>query len=473
MPRDKDMVKEWLNQVELDIIGANGLAIIKDKHYYPADTETTEKEEKETPTNPQTVKDYPKNIQKLAKQVRIKGQLFDRLKKTTSYRLEGNDEEVKLVTCGIGGLFCGAGNNILAGGSTGIGKTKTIMEVLNNFPDQYIYNLNTSPKYIFRDAENLQGYKIIVTNDIPLTQANIDLIKAFSRKEDKISYKTLDKGKDGKQEKLVLEIEGKYIVIMTFAKNTPDEELANPFYNLNIAPNKEESHKIKEKIVEQNITDGLHNEGYNIANEINKCVIQWLIEQDFKVFNPYTLFLNPVELNNCDIDNLLSFVKGASFFKYSSRKKIYIKGKQVLIGSFEDFKEIVDIWEANTEVQKYKLDSIQESVLNALPTLTREEAEKELQQFEGDKNYNEANRNAKKYMIDSKKEEGKVTAMTINELAKKLGKGETTLQKATTYEEKGTNKPCLASLGLIDYYELDNGYGYPQKMLYSVSNNKK
>ena len=192
MPRGKCEVKSWLEQVEMDILEAEGLTIIKNKHYYPTET-TKEKKEactKKTSTTPTTCADYPENIQKLATQVRVKGQLFDRLKKTTSYRLEGNEKEVKLVTYGIGGLFCGAGNNILAGGSTGIGKTKTIMEVLDNFPDQYIYNLNTSPKYIFRDAENLEGYKIIFANDIPLTQANIDLLKAFSRKEDKISYKT-------------------------------------------------------------------------------------------------------------------------------------------------------------------------------------------------------------------------------------------------------------------------------------------
>ena len=59
---------------------------------------------------------------------------------------------------------------------------------------------------------------------------------------------------------------------MTFAKNTPDEELANPFFNLNIAPNDEEKEEIKGKIKEQNNMDTLHHKGYNLANEIKNVL---------------------------------------------------------------------------------------------------------------------------------------------------------------------------------------------------------
>ena len=102
--------------------------------------------------------------------------------------------------------------------------------------------------------KTLQGYKIIVANDIPLSPENMELIKSLTREEDVISYKTLEGDKSGKQTRLELELTGKYIVIMTFAKNTPDEELANPFFNLNIPPNEEEKGKIKE----QNNMNTLH-----------------------------------------------------------------------------------------------------------------------------------------------------------------------------------------------------------------------
>ena len=66
--------------------------------------------------------------------------------------------------------------------------------------------------------KTLQGYKIIVANDIPLTLANIELIKSLTKEEDVISYKTLEGDKTGKQTRLELELTGKYIVVMTFAK---------------------------------------------------------------------------------------------------------------------------------------------------------------------------------------------------------------------------------------------------------------
>lgn len=34
-------------------------------------------------------------------------------------------------------------------------KTKTIMEVIKNYPDQYIYEFNNSSKRIYRDIEDL------------------------------------------------------------------------------------------------------------------------------------------------------------------------------------------------------------------------------------------------------------------------------------------------------------------------------
>ena len=345
------------------------------------------------------------------------------------------------------------------------------MEVLKNYPDHTIYEFNTSPKYVYRDAKNLQGKKIIFINDIALTESNINLIKTFTRDEDKIYYKTLESDKSGKQTKLVLELTGDYIVIMTFAKNTPDEELANPFYNLNIAPTEEEGHKIKGKIAEQNIINGLHHEGYNIANEINKCCIQWLIDKEFTVFNPYTLLLNPIELNNRDVDNLLSFVKGVTFFNYTKSRKINLKGKKIAIGSFDDFKEILEIWSKNTEVQKYKLDSIQEEVLKLLPTLTPEEAETEEDILE--KALNIDNKVAKKRIVDDKQANNEIKAISMLDLSNELERHKNTIGTATLWDNKQSNKPCLHSLGLIDYYEIDTGTGHPQKMLYRVYNDNE
>lgn len=468
LPRAEKTVKDWLNELESTIVQANGLDILKNEHFYIDYPENEEEEEVyETTSTPQTSTDYPENIQKMSMEIIKNGNLLDRIRDTTSYRLEGNKEEVDLNNYSMGGLFCGGGVNELIGGGTGKGKTKTMMECVKNYPDKYIYEMNTSPKFVYRDSENLQGKKIIIANDIPLTEANINLLKTFTRKEDKKIYKTLEGDKGGKQKKITLELTGDYVVLMTYAQNTPDEELANPFYQMSITPSDEEEAKIKEKIAEQSLINGLQHEGYSIANEINKCCIQMLIEQDFTVFNPYTLFLNPHELNNRDIDNLLSYVTGVTFFNYTERRTIDLKGKKIAIGSYNDFKEILDIWSKNREVQKYKLDSIQDEVLQLLPVMTREEAEAEAETITEEINSCES-RNAKLRIIDDKQANGSIKAMSIKDLTRETEKGNKTIKRATVYEDKGSNKPCLSSLGLIDYYDLDVDSVYPQKMLYRV-----
>ena len=52
--------------------------------------------------------------------------------------------------------------------------------------------------------------------------------------------------------------------------------------------------------------------------------MQYLIDKDFTVFNPYLLFVNPVSLNNHDVNNVINFVKGVTFFKYDKRKTISV-----------------------------------------------------------------------------------------------------------------------------------------------------
>ena len=61
--------------------------------------------------------------------------------------------------------------------------------------------------------------------------------------------------------------------------------------------------------------------GYNLANDVDKCAMQYLTNKDFTVFNPYSLFVNPVSLNNHDVNNIFNFVKGLTFFLSISNEK--------------------------------------------------------------------------------------------------------------------------------------------------------
>ena len=478
---DRRSIEDFLDTIAVDIQNSEKLQLLKDKNFYVETTDQQKENEIEDvkSTTLLTFEDYPPHIQKLAREVLGEGELLERILNTVAYRLGSNKTEAKLINYAIMSLFGGGGVNTLANGKTGEGKSKTIEEVIKNYPDHYRYDMDTSPKYIYRDGENLQGKKIIYANDIELNETNIRLLKAFTREEDKIMYKTLEGDKSGKQKRLVLELTGDYVVLFTFAKNTPDEELANPFYNLNIAPIGEEKGEIQHKIVENKGTNALNHQGYKLANEINKCAIQYLVDKEYTVFNPYGLFINPSELNNRDINNLLDFVKGATLFKYDKRKKITIKGENYLISSIDDLNEIADIWEEGEEVQKYKLDSIQEEILKILPTLSEDDATEEANKYNDIEHNEEAeafsryNANAKRRAIDDDIKNNNTKALPIKHIMEKTGRGKNTVNRAMYQEDKYNNKPTLESLGLINYYETNIGRRYPQRMYYRKTKSSK
>ena len=116
LPRCERKVADFIAIVGNTIQEFEGLEILKNKHFYPEENEIAEEEEMDdSSSTPQTYEDYPDNIRKMAKKVRLEGNLLERIKKTTSYRLEGNEKEVKLTNYAVAGLFCGGGVNILAG----------------------------------------------------------------------------------------------------------------------------------------------------------------------------------------------------------------------------------------------------------------------------------------------------------------------------------------------------------------------
>ena len=134
--------------------------------------------------------------------------------------------------------------------------------------------------------------------------------------------------------------------------------------------------------------------------------------------------------------------------------------------------EIAEIWERREEVQKYKLDSIQEEILKILPALSEEEAEAESNNYndwehnEKAKKFTGYHQNARRKQIDGDIANGTTKALPIKHIIEKTGRGKNTVNRAMYMEDKYNNKPTLESLGLIEYYGTDIGSRYPQRMYY-------
>ena len=165
-------------------------------------------------------------------------------------------------------------------------------------------------------------------------------------------------------------------------------------------------------------------------------------------------------------------MKEETLFKHDERNTVTIKSKQYLISSHEDLEEIAEIWERREEVQKYKLDSIQEEILKILPALSEEEAEAESNNYndwehnEKAKKFTGYHQNARRKQIDGDIANGTTKALPIKHIIEKTGRGKNTVNRAMYMEDKYNNKPTLESLGLIEYYGTDIGSRYPQRMYY-------
>lgn len=124
------------------------------------------------------------------------------------------------------------------------------MDILNDiFLENFLYNnflqnLSTvSPKNIYYDKESYGKFNILIFDDVILSDENIGLLKVLT-----------DNNKPVKELKTVIDkkavnftLEGKFLVIITYAKDNPDEELLNRLYKLNMIIDTDSESEIKKK----------------------------------------------------------------------------------------------------------------------------------------------------------------------------------------------------------------------------------
>ena len=397
--------------------------------------------------------DYPKEIQEAAIEIIEEDKLFDNIIGTVSIIHKGNNSLKEALVLVCGSVYIDEPVQTEISGKTGAGKTNIVLAVVDNYPVHHVTVLRTvSSKNVYYDFESYNSdFNILVKDDVLLNEGNIETEKELTDNRKKVKeLRTVNK-ESGTNKAVTYRLTGIFLNIYTYAKTNPDEEFSDRLFKGFIEEDIDKS-EVKRFIKRNALTNMKDNEQLKLLNQINRCSIQYLVEKDVSVYNPFILLLIPDEFNNRDIPNFISLANAKTFYHYSKRRQIRVKNKTVLLGTFEDYKYILDRWD--TDTQKYKLSERQKAILNCIEEYDSKE------EF-----YETVERKYEEYIeIESSgaKKDFKDKLDTLTSLSKRLGINKQTLKVDIDGSTKGRNKKNLEELGLIEKVLLDeNSYNSP------------
>ena len=465
---EKGSYKKFFEDLLINIVNSPCLNIFKEVDYefqVQHETETSEDTIAEDETAAiNCFSDYPKDIQKEAEKLLKSGQLFQELQKSISLTHQGHTMTRDSLILQESSVFIGDGVHGLLDGDSGEGKSDLAFAIGYNFPNKYVKVLrNVSPKNIYYDCESYNDdFNILIFDDLPLNEDMVNILKELADNTKKVKeLKTVINGKAVK-----FRLEGKFIVILTYAKHIEDGELANRLYNVGVNVIDKSSGKslVKHKIRDNGVIGGNFNPIIERTRSIIQCSIHNLIEKEIRVFNPFLSIFNPIDYNNRDVNHFINMVESRTFFDYYQRKQIKVNDEiAITIGSFEDFEFVDKIWSKDAEAQKFKLSEKQKQILKNLPSMSQDEAFEYVETL------------TKKYhKTQSKKAKAKLLedVPTKKSLGKTLGINQNTLTNLLDKSKENSTTKSLIELGLVDKIQLEETT-YRPNFYYKIKNEGK
>ena len=435
------------------------LDVFKEKDYiFPEPIEEADEDVETKPQHPQTFKDYPEKVQHEALEILENGSLFEETQKCVSITHEGHETTRDAVILMENSVFVDDGAHGLLGGDSGEGKTDLALTCALHIPAKHVHIISSnSPKDIFYDFESYdEKFNILIFDDVVLNEELIKLIKLLA--DNKVKEKVHKTVINGEAVKYVLK--GKYEVILTYAKTVPDVELANRLFNIgvNIVDKSGDKKKVKRRIKHNRLIRADDNQLIKDVREPIRAGVQYLIEQDARVYNPYLSIFEPLNINNRDINHLVSMTNARTFFDLNKRQQIHVNDETVLtIGSLEDLSFVHNIWARDEEAQMYKLSELQKRCLQLLPVMTDKEAFEHVEKLNGELSHQ--SRQYKKQLQDKEP--------LLKSLARKLNVNPSTLKHALDRFKEG-NQKSLCEIGLVEKIQLDEDNPKSPNFYYKV-----
>ena len=423
------------------------LEVFKQKEYvFPEIIEDNDEDVETKPKHPQSFSEYNEKVQHEALDILENGSLFKETQKCVSITHEGHEATRDALILMENSIFVDDGAHGCLGGVSGGGKTDLALACAMHIPAKHVHIISSStPKDIFYDFESYdEDFNILIFDDVLMTEELIKLIKLLT--DNKVKKKVHKTVINGKAEKF--ELKGKYEIIITYAKTIPDEELANRLFNIGVTiiDKTEDKRRVKRRIRDNNIIKSDENMLINDIREPIRAGVQYLIEQQASVYNPYLSIFDPININNRDINHLTSMTNTRTFFDLNKREQIKVNDETVLtIGSLDDLSFVYNIWARDEEAQMYKLSELQKRCLDILPEMTDKEAFDHVEDLNNQ--LKQADSRAYKKKLQDEEPFRK-------QLAKKLHVNPSTLKHALDRFNEG-NQKSLCEIGLVDKIQLD------------------
>lgn len=448
IPASEGSYVSFMEDMRRDIMLSSCLEVLKIKDYeWP---EIPDDDEEDAADIPSCFNDYPEDIQDGALYLINNNLLLDNISSSVSTIQYGNDEVKKSLILTTTTPYALEPLHTLLDGKRGGGKTGLIMQIVKNYPDSHIFHYQSfSPKNIFydRDKFNADGVNILILDDPNLnSEDRIETLKILSDNEKPVkTLHTVDK-----QKAVEYKLTGKFLIIITYAKEIPDEELANRLHNTSLIVDDSEKIPIKRKIRSNAASDIKNNAAVMKIREYNKAAIHYLSERNMRVYNPFNLLINVDDSNNRDITDLESIILANGFFNYSNLKSISVNDVELVVGSYDEVAANLKSWDED-EYQSEKLSSRQKEMMDLLPAYTDEDIEEEISKLMGEiADYDSIN--AKMRKIESE-------FYTINRIAKEMELSTSTVNNALNRNHKeGSNVRSLAEMDLVHKIQIDSQY---------------
>ena len=457
IPASKGSYVAFIDDMRKDILRCSGLEVLKDKDYEWPDVDATDEED--AADNPSCFNEYPEDIQDGAMYLINNNLLLDNIISSVSSIQYGNNDFKRSLILIPTTPYVKEPQQTMLDGKRGAGKTSLILEIAENFPNKDIFHYQSfSAKTIFYDKDkfNPEGVNILILDDVDFN--NEDKVASLKILTDNTKrVKTLHTVIN--QKAVEFKLTGKFLCILTYAKEIPDEELANRLHNSSLIVADDEKGAIKEKIKTNTITDIRDNAAVMKMREYNKCAIQYLSERKMKIFNIFTLFLDVASLGNRDIPDLISVIIANSFYNYSNLKTITINDEELVIGSFKEVEDNLKVWEAD-DYQSEKLSAREKECLQILPEMTVADMEAEVKRTIEDELSTMDSYPAAKRHIRAK-------FYTADRIAEEMGMNPHTVKNFLDRSSKdGVTTRSLMDMGYVEGIIIDENIRYPNKIYY-------
>lgn len=457
IPASKGSYVAFIDDMRKDILRCSGLEVLKDKDYEWPDVDATDEEDRDE--NPSCFSDYPEDIQDGALYLINNNLLLDNIISSVSSIQYGNNDFKRSLILIPTTAYVKEPQQTMLDGKRGAGKTSLILEIAENFPNKDIFHYQSfSAKTIFYDKDkfNPEGVNILILDDVDFNnEEKVASLKILTDNTKRV--KTLHTVIN--QKAVEFKLTGKFLCILTYAKEIPDEELANRLHNSSLIVADDEKGAIKEKIKTNTITDIRDNAAVMKMREYNKCAIQYLSERRMKIFNIFTLFLDVASLGNRDIPDLISVIIANSFYNYSNLKTVTINDEELVIGSFKEVEDNLKLWEAD-DYQSEKLSAREKECLKILPEMTVADMEAEVKRTIDEELVDIDSYPAAKRHIRAK-------FYTIDRIAEEMGMNPHTVKNFLDRSSKdGVTTRSLMDMGYVEGIIIDENIRYPNKVYY-------